>query len=512
MVSSKVLLVLLAVVVLQQVIAAPHAEKRVRRNMIRGRPRGGMKITPPLSSVSHLINFDTVVSSTFTQTLDHFNSSVQQNFQQRYWHNNQWFKKGGPAFLMLGGEGPESSYWVSYPGLEITNLAQQQGAWVFDIEHRFYGATYPTSDMSVKNLKYLSSAQAIEDAATFIKAMTKKYPDLANAKWVTFGGSYSGALAAWTRAKHPELVYAAVGSSGPVQAEVDFVEYLEVVKNSISRNSTECANSVTEGFNLVASLLKTADGRKQLKTTFHLCQDIQLNDDKSLKTFWETVYSPYMEIVQYSGDAAGAFASQLTISHAICRYHVNSQRSALQKMKQVNDYFNLVNEQFGCNDIDYNSFISFMKDETYGEAQSDRAWVWQTCTEFGYYQSTASQTAGPWFGGVSNLPAQYYIDQCTEIYGAEYNSQEVQTAVQYTNQYYGGRDKLNTDRILLPNGDIDPWHALGKLTSNNSGIVPVVINGTAHCADMYGASSEDSVYLTAARQTIANVLNGWLHA
>ncbi|CAO4371822.1 unnamed protein product [Caenorhabditis nigoni] len=506
----QVIVLLVAVCLLSEVLSAPAEEKRIRRNMIRGRPRGGMKKTPPMSSVEHLINKDTVVSTTFTQTLDHFDSSNMKTFQQRYYHNNQWYKDGGPIFLMLGGEGPESSYWVSYPGLEITNLAAKQGAWVFDIEHRFYGETKPTSDMSVPNLKYLSSAQAIEDVATFIKAMNQKY-QLQNAKWVTFGGSYSGALAAWARAKHPELIYAAVGSSGPVQAEVDFKEYLEVVQNSITRNSTACAASVTAGFNLVAQLLQTADGRKQLKTAFHTCQDIQL-DDKNLKYFWETVYSPYMEIVQYSGDAAGSFATQLTISNAICKYHLNAKTDTLTKMKQVNDYFNLVQEYYGCNDINYQAFIDFMADTSFGYAQSDRAWVWQTCTEFGYYQSTSSATAGPWFGGNANLPAQYYIDECTAIYGGAYNSQEVQTAVAYTNQYYGGRDGLTTSRILLPNGDIDPWHALGKLTSSTADIVPVVINGTAHCADMYGASSHDSIYLTNARQKISDVLDGWLHA
>lgn len=66
--------------------------------------------------------------------------------------------------------------------------------------------------------------------------MIQKYPQLAGAKWVSFGGSYpgsanekfqftflnSGALAAWLRIRHPEIISHAVGSSGPVQAEVDF--------------------------------------------------------------------------------------------------------------------------------------------------------------------------------------------------------------------------------------------------------------------------------------------------
>lgn len=102
-------------------------------------------------------------------------------------------------------------------------MAQEHKAFVFLAEHRYYGNSRPTKDMATNNLVYLSSAQAIEDFAAFIQGMKVKYPQIKDAKWVTFGGSYSGALAAWMRLKHPELVFAAVGSSGPVQAEVDFV-------------------------------------------------------------------------------------------------------------------------------------------------------------------------------------------------------------------------------------------------------------------------------------------------
>lgn len=45
---------------------------------------------------------------------------------------------------------------------------------------------------------------------------------------------YIGALSAWFRAKYPDLIVGAVGSSGPVQAEVNFVEYFEVVQQSLA--------------------------------------------------------------------------------------------------------------------------------------------------------------------------------------------------------------------------------------------------------------------------------------
>ncbi|CAJ1388317.1 unnamed protein product [Effrenium voratum] len=38
--------------------------------------------------------------------------------------------------------------------------------------------------------------------------------------WVAFGGSYSGALAAWVRQLYPEAFAAAVASSAPVEAQL----------------------------------------------------------------------------------------------------------------------------------------------------------------------------------------------------------------------------------------------------------------------------------------------------
>jgi alpha-beta hydrolase superfamily lysophospholipase len=75
--------------------------------------------------------------------------------------------------------------------------------------------------MSTANLKYLTIQQALADLDIFIQAMNQKY-GWTNAKWVTFGGSYSGALSAWFREKYAHRVVGAVGSSAPVFAKVDF--------------------------------------------------------------------------------------------------------------------------------------------------------------------------------------------------------------------------------------------------------------------------------------------------
>ena len=76
--------------------------------------------------------------------------------------------------------------------------------------------------MSTANLKYLSSGQALADLAYFIQNKTQEYQLTPRNKWIVFGGSYAGAMAAWFRLKFPNLVYGAVASSGPVLAQVNF--------------------------------------------------------------------------------------------------------------------------------------------------------------------------------------------------------------------------------------------------------------------------------------------------
>lgn len=89
----------------------------------------------------------------------------------------------------------------------------------------------PERDLSIENLKYLSSEQALADLAYFIESKNVEYKfDAAKVKWIAFGGSYPGSLAAWVREKYPQLVYGSVSTSGPVLAKADFYGMCSIQK------------------------------------------------------------------------------------------------------------------------------------------------------------------------------------------------------------------------------------------------------------------------------------------
>ncbi len=77
------------------------------------------------------------------------------------------------------------------------------------------------SDVSSSNLKYLSSEQTLADLANFI-SYQKKAMNLTKNKWIVFGGSYPGNLAAWFRLKYPHLAYGAVASSALILAKMNY--------------------------------------------------------------------------------------------------------------------------------------------------------------------------------------------------------------------------------------------------------------------------------------------------
>ena len=141
----------------------------------------------------------------YDQRLDHFNEALTATWKQRYWVNDQYFRQNGPVFIMIGGEGEENPIWMTNGAW--TDYAKKYGALCVLLEHRFYGKSHPTSDLSTENLVYLSSEQALADLAKFRQFIHTSFNLTDANKWISFGGSYPGSLSAWFRLKYPHLVH-----------------------------------------------------------------------------------------------------------------------------------------------------------------------------------------------------------------------------------------------------------------------------------------------------------------
>lgn len=229
----------------------------------------------------------------FTQRLDHLSdswSSRGKTFQQRYFSSERYrnpdlsgkVRNGHDlptyAFLCVGGEGPSLDSSVLVDSVHCTGdmieLAkrlyrnQQASIYLFAIEHRYYGNSTPALEHSSDDsfhrsqyYQYLSSRQALADIASFIEYKNRYLPK--NTKWVTFGGSYPGMLSGWARYSFPHLIHAAVSSSAPMQAIVNFFRYKDAVAFELSYEkiggSRACREIIQQGHKSLADMLSLSN-------------------------------------------------------------------------------------------------------------------------------------------------------------------------------------------------------------------------------------------------------------
>eukprot|EP01119_Soliformovum_irregulare_P015225 TRINITY_DN4257_c0_g1_i2.p1 TRINITY_DN4257_c0_g1~~TRINITY_DN4257_c0_g1_i2.p1 ORF type:complete len:206 (-),score=52.49 TRINITY_DN4257_c0_g1_i2:55-672(-) len=154
-----------------------------------------------------------------------------------------------------------------------------------------------------------------------------------------------------------------------------------------------------------------------------------------------------------------------------------------------------------CLDASYEDMMAGLQNLTQPPTGvADRSWTYQTCAEFGFFQTTDSR-AQP-FGSL--VPLSFYTEQCQTLFGMP------GPYINETNAYYGSNHPVSATEILFVNGSIDPWHALSVTHDLSPTLKAIFIIGTAHCANMLPARPTDPPGLAKAQQQIAAQINTWL--
>ncbi|XP_074048644.1 putative serine protease K12H4.7 isoform X2 [Macrotis lagotis] len=386
------------------------------------------------------------------------------------------------------------------------------------LEHRYYGKSQPTKNISTDNLRFLSSRQALKDAVYFRKFLTKKLKLFRN-KWVVFGGSYSGSLAAWLRVKHPRMFHSAVAYSAPIYAKANFSEYLEVIQKALFRyGQSECVDAVRNASQVLMHMLKHKEYHSNISRDFRFCYNSSIDSEKKMSYFIDLLVENIAGLVQYSRERPlnkdqtnYTFDQKLTTSDLTLNYFcgvmtAESLGTPYERYAYfANKYLEADNKP--CQDANYDKYIAMMRKVDWdGEAAIGmRQWLYQTCTEFGFFQTTDSKHQ-PFLG----KPLSYFIDQCQEVFDSRFDLDSLLKSIKKTNKHYYMPLIRTGRRILFPNGDLDPWHALSINSRRKRNLVGISIKNSSHCEAMSENDKDDPQNLENARHFIFRTLFRWL--
>ena len=280
------------------------------------------------------------------------------------------------------------------------------------MENRYYGTSTPFNTSTTDEIVYLATEQVIADHEAFAKNV--KLPGVENINapstpWITYGGSYPGALSAFTIKKYGDTFYAGISSSGVIHAQVDYPQWYDPIQLLAPQ---DCVTSINDIVDKIDSLVesKQDDAIEELKDIFGLSA---LED---IRDFAQTIAFPiggpfyyptytFQEInwnPQRGHEDFFDFCRNVTdVDPPANNTEIDTQLANYtngEPWKNLGNYAAYIKRVVLplCSSGEYDSSacfgtqnVSFWADPTNG---AERSYLYTTCTEFGAYQ--AAQPGG----------------------------------------------------------------------------------------------------------------------
>ncbi|CAH0605829.1 unnamed protein product [Chrysodeixis includens] len=402
---------------------------------------------------------------------------------------------GSPVFILVGGE------WDIVPGWLLAGnmyeMARENKGYQIYTEHRYYGRSLPFPEFTAENLRFLNMDQALADLAYFITDL-KSTPRFADSEVILYGGSYAANMVMWFKQRYPHLALGSVASSGPILAKIDFPEYLEVVHEAyFLEGGQQCIATIHQGIEDTIAHFHTEEGRKAVDAAFGLCESLDIDDPYDLGYFSGLITWSFSATVQRAVPG-----SLLQICNNFAgNFYGNTP------MEKIGGFTSVVQNRSDdqCWNMKYDAFLG-----SYSRNDNSRAWYYQTCTEYGFFQ--VAPKSGTVFDSLKWLNLDFYITACQRLYDERFDKEFAYKAAERVNLVYGGLDPEVKNTINI-HGYIDPWRALGVYREHISETSPTyTIDRASHCFDMQGWLPSDTIRMTFMKQEARRIVASWLNS
>jgi Serine carboxypeptidase S28 len=211
-------------------------------------------------------------------------------------------------------------------------------------------------------------------------------------------------LVTWFRKKYPHLVDGAWSSSAPINAKMDFKEYLEVTQDAIEKfGSVQCASRIEKSFEQLDSLIKQGNASK-ITEIFNLCSPIDLSKQGDLWLLVDDLMGPWMYVVQ-----SGSRHNRL-IEDGCESFLAEEANSDIEAHAKWFKNINGMGTQ--CYDPTWETFLTVLNNVNWFPGFIWRQWFHQTCAEIGLFVTGNSGTTI--FGSLTSL--DFPLRRCLDLY------------------------------------------------------------------------------------------------
>jgi hypothetical protein len=518
-------------------------------------PLGGQVASSKLEACTPPVEWWPSLGSGFKLPLNH-SDLKSDTFCNRYWLQTEFYKVGGPVFILHAGEdrGEKSLGYIKGKkntkdkDLSVfeTFLKAFNGLGVV-MEHRYYGGSVPKGvkikDKKDVDFRYLTTEWALADVDVFVSGFWRKeWPNVdfspKSTRWISMGGSYPGMMAAMMRIGYPDTIFAAYASSAPIQASIEMPGYYDQIWEGINAYSKSCAADLTAAIKEIDKRLKDTAQRESLKESLLGCQkDKKEVPDARFASDLSTMFDDFQNNGMDDGEDKPNRLRQLCDYLAVNEKGKMADERGWAAVQGVDSIIkklqkgNALKAAVGVDDLGYvpctktNDVPSFTNKESFSkrrDALDNISWTWQRCRDFGYFFVA---NLGPRQIVLSAMDRAYQQNFCHDFVqdrgGNSYMPAEPD--VETTNKLFKGWNARPT-RTFWTAGQFDPWTALSpfsKQATNNkidrnvplcslesapqNPIFGYQLDGAEHCFDFNKTASGTDITIA----TFKDALTKW---
>jgi hypothetical protein len=136
-------------------------------------------------------------------------------------------------------------------------------------------------------------------------------------------------------------------------------------------------------------------------------------------------------------------------------------------------------------------------------------WEYQTCTEFGFYQTCMNGSKCMW---PHIIDVEFMASGCAEY---DIMVPAITANIEATNKHYGGLAPADSSGalgscVLWPNGEVDPWATLSVLVAPGPEQPVLWVDGASHHAWTHPSDASDQASVVLARKSIRQTVESFL--